>query len=133
MFEMPKLMRAVAISAPGGPEVLRQVERAVPQPGPGQVLVRVGHAGVNRPDCLQRAGLYPPPPNASDLPGLEVAGTVVAVGDGAGAEMLGQQVCALVNGGGYAEYCLAVAGHCLPVPRGLSLDRKSTRLNSSHH
>lgn len=121
MFEIPKLMRAVAITAPGGPEVLRMEERVVPQPGPGQVLVRVSHAGVNRPDCLQRAGLYPPPPNASDLPGLEVAGTVVAVGDGAGVELLGQRVCALVNGGGYAEYCLAVAGHCLPVVPGLPL------------
>jgi NADPH:quinone reductase len=119
--EIPKLMHTMAISAPGGPEVLQLAERAVPQPGPGQVLVRVSHAGVNRPDCLQRAGLYPPPPNASDLPGLEIAGNVVAVGQGAGAEMLGQQVCALVNGGGYAEYCLAMAGHCLPVPRGLSL------------
>ncbi|MCL6249923.1 NAD(P)H-quinone oxidoreductase [Altererythrobacter sp. KTW20L] len=114
-------MRAVGITAPGGPEVLQLVEREVPQPGPGQVLVRVSHAGVNRPDCLQRAGLYPPPPGASDLPGLEIAGTVVAIGDGADVELLGQRVCALVNGGGYAEYCLAVAGHCLPVPRGLSL------------
>jgi len=112
----------VGITAPGGPEVLQLVEREVPQPGPGQVLIKVFAAGVNRPDCLQRAGLYPPPPNASDLPGLEVAGTVVAVGDNSGLELLGQRVCALVNGGGYAEYCLAVAGHCLPMPRGLTME-----------
>ncbi len=119
-------MRAVAIGQPGGPQVLQLVERPVPQPGPGQVLIKVYLAGVNRPDCLQRAGLYPPPANASDLPGLEVSGTVVAVGPdlhgGMGLELLGQQVCALVNGGGYAEYCLAVAGHCLPMPRGLTME-----------
>jgi putative PIG3 family NAD(P)H quinone oxidoreductase len=114
-------MQAVTISAPGGPEVLQVEQRAVPQAGPGQVLIAVSHAGVNRPDCLQRAGLYPPPPGASDLPGLEVAGMVVQIGDGVGAELLGQQVCALVNGGGYAQYCLARADHCLPVPQGLPL------------
>ena len=119
--EIPETMQAVAISAPGGPEVLRLEQRAVPQAGPGQVLIAVSHAGVNRPDCLQRAGLYPPPPGASDLPGLEVAGTVVRIGDGVGLELLGQQVCALVNGGGYAQYCLAMADHCLPVPQGLPL------------
>jgi NADPH2:quinone reductase len=114
-------MRAVAITAPGGPEVLAIAEREVPVPLAGEVLVRVSHAGVNRPDCLQRAGAYPPPPGASDLPGLEIAGTVVAVADGAGAEWLGQAVCALANGGGYAEYCAVPAGQCLPVPRGLPL------------
>ena len=118
---IPETMQAVTISVPGGPEVLQLVPRAVPQAGPGQVLIAVRHAGVNRPDCLQRAGLYPPPPGASDLPGLEVAGTVVRIGDGVGLELLGQQVCALVNGGGYAQYCLAMAEHCLPVPQGLSL------------
>ena len=118
---IPETMQAVTISVPGGPEVLQLVPRAVPQAGPGQVLIAVSHAGVNRPDCLQRAGLYPPPPGASDLPGLEVAGTVVRIGDGVGLELLGQQVCALVNGGGYAQYCLAMAEHCLPVPQGLSL------------
>jgi putative PIG3 family NAD(P)H quinone oxidoreductase len=118
---MPELMQAVAISMPGGPEVLRLEQRAVPQPGLGQLLIAVSHAGVNRPDCLQRAGAYPPPPGASDLPGLEVAGTVVAVGDGVMPELLGQPVCALVNGGGYAQYCLAQADHCLPVPHTLSL------------
>jgi NADPH2:quinone reductase len=114
-------MQAVAISAPGGPEVLRLEQRAVPQAGPGQVLIAVSHAGVNRPDCLQRAGAYPPPPGASDLPGLEVAGTVAAVGDGVMPELLGQPVCALVNGGGYAQYCLAQADHCLPAAHTLSM------------
>lgn len=118
---LPEVMQAVAISAPGGPEVLQTVERPLPQPGAGQVLIAVSHAGVNRPDCLQRAGLYPPPPGASDLPGLEVAGVVAALGEGVAAELLGQPVCALVNGGGYAEYCLAAADVCLPVPPGLSL------------
>ena len=118
---LPELMAAMAISAPGGPDVLRLEQRAVPQPGAGQLLIAVSHAGVNRPDCLQRAGSYPPPPGASDLPGLEVAGTVVAVGDGVMPELLGQKMCALVNGGGYAQYCLAQADHCLPVPHTLSM------------
>jgi len=114
-------MRAVAISAPGGPEVLVMEDRPVPVPLAGELLIRVAYAGVNRPDCLQRAGAYPPPPGASDLPGLEVAGTVVAVGDGAGAEWLGQAVCALANGGGYAEYCTVPVGQCLAVPSGVPL------------
>ena len=118
---LPETMQAVAISAPGGPDVLRLEQRAVPHPGPGQLLIAVSHAGVNRPDCLQRAGAYPPPPGASDLPGLEVSGTVVAVGAGVMPELLGQPVCALVNGGGYAQYCLAMADHCLPVPHTLSM------------
>jgi putative PIG3 family NAD(P)H quinone oxidoreductase len=105
-------MRVIGIAAPGGPEVLRVEQRPVPSPGPDQVLVEVAYAGVNRPDVLQRLGRYPPPPAASDIPGLEVSGTVVA-----GAEAwLGRKVCALVTGGGYAEYCLAAADHCLPVP-----------------
>jgi putative PIG3 family NAD(P)H quinone oxidoreductase len=95
--------------------------RPVPQPGPGELLIRVAAAGVNRPDVLQRMGFYPPPPGASDLPGLEVAGTVVAVGPGGDPEWLGQAVCALVAGGGYAEYCAAPAGSCLPVPKGFSM------------
>ena len=119
-MSLPATMRAVEIAGPGGPEVLRLAERPVPQPGPGQVLVAVSHAGVNRPDVLQRLGNYPPPPGASDIPGLEIAGTVVAAGEGAAA-LAGRTVCALVTGGGYAEYCLAQAGHCLPVPPGLSL------------
>src|SRR6187551_918327 len=118
---IPAVMQAVGMSAPGGPEVLRLEQRPVPPPGPGQVLVAVAFAGVNRPDVLQRLGRYPPPPGASDIPGLEIAGEVVALGEGAPAEMLGRPVCALVTGGGYAEYCLAVADHCLPVPEALSL------------
>ena len=119
-MNIPKHMQAIEISAPGGPEVLRLVERTVPQPGPDEVLVRVAAAGVNRPDVLQRMGAYPPPPGASDLPGLEIAGTVVAAGQGA--EMLiGRRVCALVAGGGYAQYCVAPMGTCLPVPEVLRM------------
>jgi NADPH2:quinone reductase len=118
---VPDSMTAIAISAPGGPEVLVPETRPVPQPGPGELLVRVAAAGVNRPDVLQRMGFYPPPPGASDLPGLEIAGTVVAVGPGGDPGMLGQAVCALVAGGGYAEYCVAPSGSCLPVPNGFSM------------
>ncbi|MXO88628.1 NAD(P)H-quinone oxidoreductase [Alteraurantiacibacter aestuarii] len=114
-------MPAMTISKPGGPDVLRLAQRPVPQPGAGQVLIAVSHAGVNRPDCLQRMGVYPPPPGASDLPGLEVSGQIAALGEGVDPAMMGQQVCALVNGGGYAAFCLAQAGHCLPVPAGLSM------------
>ena len=117
---IPKLMRAIEISGPGGPEMLSLIERPVPQPGEDEVLVRVAAAGVNRPDVLQRMGVYPPPPGASDIPGLEIAGTVVAVGAGAEA-MIGSRVCALVAGGGYADYCVAPAGTCLPVPEVLRL------------
>ena len=115
-------MTAIAISAPGGPEVLQPETRPVPTSAPGEALIRVAAAGVNRPDVLQRMGLYPPPPGASDLPGLEVAGTIVAVGPGEDTELLGQAVCALVAGGGYAEYCVAPIGSCLPVPKGLSME-----------
>ena len=118
---LPARMQAIAIAEPGGPEVLRPEERPVPLPGAGQVLVAVAFAGVNRPDVLQRLGRYPPPPGASDIPGLEIAGTVVAVGDGADETLLGRKVCALVTGGGYAPYCLAVAEHCLLVPETLPL------------
>jgi len=118
---VPVEMTAIAISAPGGPEVLQPTTRPVPQPGPGEVLIRVAAAGVNRPDVLQRMGFYPPPPGASDLPGLEIAGTIVGVGPGGDPEHLGQAVCALVAGGGYAEYCLAPVGSCLPVPKGFSM------------
>jgi putative PIG3 family NAD(P)H quinone oxidoreductase len=121
MTDIPENMTAIEISTPGGPEVLRPCTRPVPQPGPGEVLVRVAAAGVNRPDVVQRLGLYPPPPGASDIPGLEVAGTVVAAGDSGGLDLLNRQVCALVSGGGYAEYCIAQAGHCLPVPVGLTM------------
>ena len=119
-MNIPKHMQAIEISAPGGPEVLRLVERAVPTPGPDEVLVRVAAAGVNRPDVLQRMGAYPPPPGASDIPGLEIAGTVVAAGDGA-SQLIGARVCALVAGGGYAQYCIAPMGTCLPVPEVLRM------------
>ncbi|MEI4506860.1 NAD(P)H-quinone oxidoreductase [Sphingopyxis sp. CCNWLW253] len=122
MTSVPVEMTAIAISAPGGPEVLQPTTRPVPQPGAGEVLIRVAAAGVNRPDVLQRMGFYPPPPGASDLPGLEIAGTIVAVGLGGDSELLGQAVCALVAGGGYAEYCIAPAGSCLPVPKGFSME-----------
>jgi len=115
-------MNAVEIAQPGGPEVLRSTQRPRPAPGAGEVLIRVAAAGVNRPDVLQRKGGYPPPPGASDLPGLEVAGTIVALGEGASPEWaVGASVCALVTGGGYAEYCVAPASQCLPVPVGCSL------------
>ena len=121
MTSLPATMTAITIREPGGPEVLVPEVRPVPQPGPGEVLIRVAAAGVNRPDVLQRMGFYPPPPGASDLPGLEIAGTVVAVGPGDDPELLGQSVCALVAGGGYAEYCVAPVGSCLPVPGGFSM------------
>ncbi|MCL4845907.1 MAG: NAD(P)H-quinone oxidoreductase [Acidobacteria bacterium] len=114
-------MRCIEISTPGAPEVLTLTERPTPAPGPGEVLVAVGAAGVNRPDLLQRRGKYPPPPGASDLPGLEVAGRIVGVGDGVAALAVGDEVCALVAGGGYAEYCVVPAPQCLPVPAGLDL------------
>lgn len=114
-------MKAIAITAPGGPEVLRPIERPVPVPGPGEVLIKVAAAGINRPDVLQRSGHYPPPAGASDLPGLEVAGEIVAGDAEAGGFAVGDQVCALVTGGGYAEYCVAPAVQCLPTPKGLSL------------
>ncbi len=112
-------MKVVAISAPGGPDVLQLAERPVPQPGAGEVLIKVAAAGVNGPDLMQRKGLYPPPAGASDLPGLEVAGEIVAAGTGAGRWSVGDKVTALTNGGGYAEYCPVDARHCLPLPRGL--------------
>ncbi len=116
---IPSRMTAIEISEPGGPDVLVPAERDVPEPGPGEVLVAVDAAGVNRPDVMQRQGLYPPPPGASDIPGLEIAGTVAALGDGVDTPAVGSRVCALVSGGGYAEYCTAPAPLCLPVPAGL--------------
>ena len=112
---------AVGFDAPGGPEVLRPETLAIPVPGPGQVLVKTAFAGVNRPDVIQRKGHYPAPPGASPIPGLEISGEITACGDGVAASVIGQHVCALVTGGGYAQYCLAQADHCLPVPKGLSL------------
>lgn len=118
---LPETMTAVEIFQPGPPEVLKAVTRPRPAPGPGEVLVRVAAAGVNGPDLKQRQGLYPPPKGATDLPGLEVAGTVAARGAGVAEWKEGDAVCALVNGGGYAEYCPVPAGQCLPVPKGLSM------------
>ena len=114
-------MQAIEIATPGGPEHLRLTTRPVPQPGEGEVLIRVAAAGVNRPDVAQRQGHYPPPPGASDLPGLEVAGTVVALGPNVAGVALGDEVTALVSGGGYAQYATAAAPLCLAVPAGLSL------------
>ncbi|MGI8943803.1 MAG: NAD(P)H-quinone oxidoreductase [Qipengyuania sp.] len=118
-------MMAVGFAEPGGPEVLCAQTLEVPRPGKNQVLVRVSHAGVNRPDVIQRQGLYPPPPGASPIPGLEVSGWIVAIGEGAPPELLDQPVCALVTGGGYAEYCVAHSAHCLPVPQRLSMAEAS--------
>ncbi|WP_170452183.1 NAD(P)H-quinone oxidoreductase [Ruegeria arenilitoris] len=118
---MPQMMRAIEITTPGGPDVLQLTERPMPEPGHGQVVLKVAYAGVNRPDALQRAGAYDPPPGASDLPGLEASGEVVAIGSGVSGLALGDQVCALLPGGGYAEYVVTPAAHCLPVPSGLSL------------
>lgn len=113
-------MRVVEIARPGGPEVLRIVEGEIPRPGEGEVLVRVAAAGVNRPDIQQRRGLYPPPPGTTAIPGLDIAGVVHALGPGVADLELGDSVCALANGGGYAEFCVVPAVQCMPVPRGLS-------------
>jgi putative PIG3 family NAD(P)H quinone oxidoreductase len=114
-------MIAIEISHPGGPEVLVPVERPMPVPDTGEVLIQVAAAGVNRPDVMQRLGRYPPPPGASDIPGLEVSGTIQALGDGVNGWRGGDAVCALVSGGGYAEYCVAPALQCLPVPKGMDM------------
>ena len=118
---IPQKMRYVAAREPGPPDVLALAETEVPTPKAGEVLIEVGYAGVNRPDCIQRAGHYPPPPGASPILGLEVAGRVVALGDGVTQWRVGDVVCALVPGGGYAEYCTTPASFCLPLPKGLSL------------
>lgn len=121
MPSLPETMTAIAIREPGGPDVLeiRQISR--PEPDHGEILIKVAAAGVNRPDTIQRMGLYPPPPGAPETPGLEVAGEVVATGPGVALWKTGDRVCALVGGGGYAEYCLAHEAHALPVPQGLSM------------
>jgi NADPH:quinone reductase len=119
---LPETMMAAGFDTPGGPEVLRLEQLPVPRPGPGEVLIKVAYAGVNRPDVIQRQGFYPPPPGASPLPGLEVSGTIAALGEGVTMWIPGQRVCALTPGGGYAQYCRAPAGHCLPVPDSLALD-----------
>jgi len=119
-MSIPKTMRYIAVREPGPPDVLAIAETSVPSLKPGEVLIEVAVAGVNRPDCIQRAGLYPPPPDASPILGLEVAGAVVALGDGVTSWRVGDQVCALTPGGGYAQYCTAPASWCLPFPAGLS-------------
>ena len=116
-----RMMRRVHFEGHGGPDVIRTGEAPVPEPGPGQVLIEVTAAGVNRPDCLQRAGSYPPPPGESDIPGLEISGRVVAHGEGVSAPAEGEDVCALVGSGGYADYALADAHLCLPVPKDLGV------------
>ena len=119
-MSLPETMNCVEITQPGGPEVLQLGQRPLPQPADGEVLIRVIAAGINRPDVFQRQGGYPPPPGASDLPGLEVAGEIVALGTEAGPWRPGDRVCALLSGGGYAEYALAHRDLCLPIPAGLS-------------
>jgi len=121
MEKLPAQMTVVGISKPGGPEVLVPETRAVPSPGPGEILVKVKAAGVNRPDVAQRSGAYPPPPGASDLPGLEIAGEVVALGAGSSRHKLGDKVMSLVAGGGYAQYCIAQDAQAMAVPPGLSM------------
>jgi len=118
---MSETMQAVEITKAGGPEVLQPTTRPVPEPRAGEVVIRLAYAGVNRPDALQRAGMYAPPPTASDLPGLEGAGEIVALGEGVGEWAIGDQVCALLPGGGYAEYVATPAAHCLPIPAGMGL------------
>ncbi|MBK7541714.1 MAG: NAD(P)H-quinone oxidoreductase [Candidatus Competibacteraceae bacterium] len=121
--KLPDQMTVIEITEPGGPENLVPRQRPLPQPATGEVLIKVATAGVNRPDCLQRQGGYPPPPGASDIPGLEVAGTVVALGEEVETWKIGDRVCALLTGGGYAEYCTAPVLQCLPVPAGLTLQQ----------
>lgn len=117
---IPTTMTAIEISEPGGPEVLVPGQRPVPAPGAGEVLIKVEAAGVNRPDVMQRQGMYPPPPGAPDIPGLEISGEVVVLGEDVSGIALGDKVCALVTGGGYAQYCVAATPLCLPIPAGLS-------------
>ena len=118
---LPKTMTCIDPAEAGGPDVLQPATRPVPEPAAGEVLIRVAAAGVNRPDVLQRRGMYPPPAGAPSIPGLEVAGEIVAVGLGISADQIGRQVCALLGGGGYAEFCVAPIEQCLPVPDGLTM------------
>jgi putative PIG3 family NAD(P)H quinone oxidoreductase len=120
MTALPETMTAIEVPEPGGPEALVPATRPLPTPGLGEVLIKVAAAGVNRPDVMQRQGGYPPPPGAPDIPGLEIAGEIVGVGESAGEWQVGMSCCALVAGGGYAEYCLAPAALCLPIPDGLT-------------
>jgi putative PIG3 family NAD(P)H quinone oxidoreductase len=122
MSALPAKMREIFFDGAGGPEVIKLREAAVPAPGAGKVLVEVVAAGINRPDCIQRAGLYPPPPGESEVPGLEIAGRIVALGQGVADSLkIGDEICALVGSGGYADFCLADAALCLPKPKPLSL------------
>jgi NADPH2:quinone reductase len=123
MSALPASMMCVEIKKPGGPEALVPTTRPVPQPKPGEILIKVAATGVNRPDLAQRAGTYPPPPGASDLPGLEAAGTVAALGEGVTDWKVGDEVCALTPGGSYAEYCTTPAPQCLPLPKGFDMLR----------
>ncbi len=120
-MNLPATMKVVEISAPGGPDVLKPAERDVPRPKTGEVLIKVAAAGVNGPDIMQRKGLYPAPPGASELLGLEISGVIAAVGEGVQRWSAGDEVTALTNGGGYAEYCVADAEQCLPIPKGVPL------------
>lgn len=119
-INIPTSMQVIEISEPGGPEVLRFTERTVPTPEAGEVLIKVKAIGLNRPDVQQRRGLYPPPPGANDLPGLDVAGEIIAVGEGVDPSILGGQVCALTNGGGYAQYCIVPELQTMPIPQGMT-------------
>ncbi|MDC0042933.1 NAD(P)H-quinone oxidoreductase [Paracoccaceae bacterium] len=120
---MMQEMRAIEIMEPGGPDVLRPVVMSIPKPNRNEVLIKIAFAGVNRPDVLQRAGSYMPPPGASDLPGLEASGTIFAIGQNVTNWAIGDEVCALLPGGGYAEYAVTQASHCLPVPKGMGLEQ----------
>jgi NADPH2:quinone reductase len=121
MINIPKMMNCVEVKEPGGPEVLVLASRQVPEVGEGEVLIKVAAAGINGPDIYQRKGLYPPRPGQTDLPGLEVSGTISVLGEGAQGWKIGDRVCALTNGGGYAEFCVAPGTQCLPIPKGLSM------------
>ncbi|MBH66861.1 MAG: NAD(P)H-quinone oxidoreductase, partial [Rhodospirillaceae bacterium] len=125
-------MRAVEIKEFGPPEGLVLTDRPKPSPREGEVLIKVSHAGVNRPDVMQRLGGYPPPPGASDIPGLEIAGEIVAVGENAGTWKIGNRTCALVSGGGYAEYCTAPWQQCLPIPIGFSLEEAASIVETTY-
>lgn len=119
---IPKTMKVIEITEPGGPDVLRLAERPLPKPAGNEVLIRIRAAGVNRPEVLQRKGLYPPPPGASDIPGLECAGEIVAIGEDVTDWRVGDKVCALLTGGGYGEFAIADAGSCLPIPEGVTME-----------
>jgi putative PIG3 family NAD(P)H quinone oxidoreductase len=121
MDAIPTVMRAIDPEQPGGPEVLQIVERPVPTPGEGEVLIKIAAAGVNRPEVMQRMGMYPPPPGAPSILGMEVSGTIVAIGPAVERDLIGQPVCALIAGGAYAEYAVAPYGQCLPVPEALTM------------